>query len=56
MVELVQLSLCIYRYADHGYIYMLTWFPVTSFTGSFMWNVMHSAWIVMNTLMLEGVC
>ena len=29
--------------------------PVTSFTGLFMWNVMPCAWVVMHTLLLEGV-
>ena len=29
--------------------------PVTSFTALSMWNVMHSAWIAMHTLLLEGV-
>ena len=26
-----------------------------SFTGLSMWNAMHSAWIVMHTLLLKGV-
>ena len=37
------------------WFYKLVWFSVTSFAGLFMWIVMHSAWIVMLTLMLEGV-
>ena len=27
---------------------------MTSFTELFMWNVMHSVWIVMHTLLPEG--
>ena len=29
--------------------------PVTSLTGLFVWNVMPCAWVVMHTLLLEGV-
>ena len=30
-------------------------FLMTNFIGLFMWNVMHSAWIVTHTVLLEGV-
>ena len=37
------------------WVYGLTWLPVTSLQALSMWNMMHSAWMVMHTLLLEGV-
>ena len=54
LFELLMLSSTI-EYMYRLWVYRLSFFTMTGLAKFFMWTVMHSAWIVMHTQLLEHV-